>query len=63
MPATAFAADTPGSATLTGGQLAYTAPLTVAFAATLTGADQSVTAPQVFDVQDNTGSATGGTSP
>jgi hypothetical protein len=52
-------ADTPGTATITGGSLAMTAPTSVAFSATLTGANQSTGASQVIGVTDSTGTGTG----
>ncbi len=55
----AHAVDTSGSATITAGSLSLTAPATVAFAATLSGADQTVTATQSLDVLDGTGAGTG----
>ncbi len=55
----AYAADTNGSATITAGSLSLTAPATVAFTATLGGADQNVTAPQSLDVLDATGTGVG----
>lgn len=48
-----------GTATLTAGSLAFIAPQTVAFSATLTGLDQTATAAQAIDVADATGSGTG----
>jgi hypothetical protein len=58
-PASASAATATGTATFTGGTLSFTSPATIAFPATLTGAQQNVTASQAFDVSDNTGSAAG----
>jgi hypothetical protein len=52
-------AATPGTATITGGTLAMTAPTSVAFSATLTGANQSVGASQAIGVNDSTGTGTG----
>ena len=54
------AGATSATATLTAGSLAFvSAPPAVNFAATLNGADQSVTASQGLDVSDATGSGTG----
>jgi hypothetical protein len=50
---------TPGTATITGGSLAMAAPTSVAFSATLTGANQSTGASQAIDVTDSTGTGTG----
>jgi hypothetical protein len=52
-------AATPGTATITGGTLAMTAPTSVAFSATLTGANQSTGASQAIGVNDSTGTGTG----
>jgi len=57
LPATAFAIS--GTATITAGTLTFVAPASVAFAATLSGVDQSVTTTQTFDVHDATGSGAG----
>jgi hypothetical protein len=57
-PAGAALAST-GTATLGAGTLSMSAPSTLAFSATLTGAAQAVTAPQAFDVVDSTGSGSG----
>lgn len=59
VPTAAFANDTVGTATLTGGALSLVTPDAVAFSATLTGSDQSVPASQDIDVVDGTGSASG----
>lgn len=48
-----------GTATLTAGSLAFAAPATVAFSATLTGLDQTTTATQGISVADATGSGVG----
>jgi hypothetical protein len=53
------AAAVPATATITGGPLAMTAPASASFAATLTGADQDVTASQVVNVTDSTGTGAG----
>lgn len=58
VPDTALAAVS-GTATLTGGTLSMVTPTTVGFTATLTGADQSVSASQALDILDNTGSGSG----
>jgi hypothetical protein len=60
-PAAAFAApgDVPGTAALTGGTMSLVTPATLAFTATLNGADQTVSQPQALDVLDNTASAAG----
>jgi hypothetical protein len=58
-PGYAFASDTTGTATLTGGSLSLVAPATVGFSATLTGQDQTAQADQAIDVLDNTGSGAG----
>ncbi len=59
MPAAAFAVGTAGTATITGGTLTLAPPTTANFAATLNGSDQDVTASQLFDVWDDTGSGAG----
>lgn len=49
-----------GTATITAGSLAFiSSPASIAFTATLAGADQFVTATQAFDVGDGTGTASG----
>jgi hypothetical protein len=48
-----------GTATLTAGSLAFAAPATVTFSATLTGLDQTTSATQAIDVADATGSGVG----
>ncbi len=58
-PASAFAADTPGTADVTAGDLTYSAPESVGFSATLGGTDQVASADQAIEVLDNTGSAAG----
>jgi WxL domain surface cell wall-binding len=55
----ALADTVPGTATLTGGSLAYVPPTAVAFTATLNGANQDVTAAQALDIRDNTGTGAG----
>ncbi|MCU1681901.1 MAG: hypothetical protein JWQ81_2640 [Amycolatopsis sp.] len=55
----AVAAATPGTATITGGALAMTAPASVAFSATLTGTNQSAPATQIVNVVDSTGTGAG----
>jgi hypothetical protein len=51
---------TSASAAITGGSLGFvSSPSTVSFAATLNGADQTVTSSQAFDVGDATGSGAG----
>jgi hypothetical protein len=57
LPTAAFAVS--GTATISAGSLTYTPPTTVAFTATLAGADQNVTTTQAFDVFDATGSGAG----
>ena len=48
------------SASITAGSLAFvSSPSTISFAATLNGADQTVTSSQTFDVGDATGSGSG----
>ena len=54
------AAPLTGTATITAGTLAFvSAPGNITFAATLNGADQTVTQTQAIDVGDATGSGTG----
>lgn len=53
------AAATPATATLSGGTLAMTAPASVSFTGTLTGADQTIGASQVVTVTDSTGTGAG----
>ena len=53
------AAAIPGTATITGGALAMTAPASVAFSATLTGANQTALASQLVNVVDSTGTGAG----
>ena len=59
IPSAAFANNTVGTATLTGGALSLVTPAAVGFSATLTGSDQTVPATQAIDVVDGTGSASG----
>lgn len=60
-PGAAFAGagDVPGSATINPGTMSLVTPGHADFTATLTGADQVVTATQALDVLDYTGSAAG----
>ena len=55
----AYAADTNGTASISAGSLSVTTPATVTFNATLSGSDQTVTAPQALDALDATGSGAG----
>ena len=56
---TAATASTTATATLTAGALGLTAPMSVAFSATLNGHDQLVSSSQALDVLDGTGSGLG----